>query len=462
MSSIDSSAVPFRSLCVLCAVPFQTGDEVVDVADDTEPSRSGTYELCKTVLKRKRPASASDQGDKFDFFFPSWDDIDVLRTTASHLDCSQFLSRKNISSLCVSQILHCDFFPAYSVAAQRRRALNEVAAGARFFQLQRIPLEIAHHIVEQCLSWITISYAVSIPEYLVSQTTTYCIDTRKQICARFISFQQRTYINHLSDAPSAEGLWLNVAQPNRRNNTIYLGHDDLGIRRIIITNEKDSRPLMIQEQLGLWWETIILAQDDHTLCIESDMRTNKGRIWTIGPAQAPDRTDRIIVWKFVDRPRQEASTIYYEDAWRRIQQMAFETEQPLDHGIQPPVHIPRPEQPAHKWREGFFYSSASLAGICSVALCRGTMGDDECVIGLVLDYRDGRQRTLGQVRLDYLANPIQVGDSSGIAMRLCLKRSRVFEVKVGDAEDGWMWMPWEGKIIWWFSIIATKVFHEMS
>lgn len=188
------------------------------------------------------------------------------------------------------------------------------------------------------------------------------------------------------------------------------------------------------------------------------IRTGKGRIWTIGPVQKSTYT---ATWDLLDCPSGKPHKIFFEDSWRRIHQMAFESNKPLDHTIQPPIEAPQSIYPPTRITEEFFYSSASLTDVASVTLCRHMMDDELSVIGLVFRYSDGRERTVGQVRLDCLDEPLNVEPTSGIALKASMDRRKIVEVKLCDGEkDRWIWMPWSGRISWWFSNTGTRISRE--
>ncbi|CAG1991321.1 unnamed protein product [Fusarium graminearum] len=141
------------------------------------------------------------------------------------------------------------------------------------------------------------------------------------------------------------------------------------------------------------------------------LRTNKGRIWNIGPIVSEREPFN---WNhFVDLPTREQSTIYFDESLRGINQLAFqEKKKPLvDAKAAPEVMVPPP--PARGRRISYFYFSERLKDLLTVTPC--WIKSRKCLMqitGLVLRYGDGRVRTLGVVRLDCLAEPIDVTASA--------------------------------------------------
>ena len=61
-----------------------------------------------------------------------------------------------------------------------------------------------------------------------------------------------------------------------------------------------------------------------------------------------------------------------------------------------------------------------------------------------------------------MGQPHDVTKCDGISLKYVWEKAMLANVELGRvAEDGWMWMPWEGSMIWWFDNGATnKIFHK--
>ncbi|KAI6755537.1 hypothetical protein HG531_004643 [Fusarium graminearum] len=141
------------------------------------------------------------------------------------------------------------------------------------------------------------------------------------------------------------------------------------------------------------------------------LRTNKGRIWNIGPIVSEREPFN---WNhFVDLPTREQSTIYFDESLRGINQLAFQEKKKPLVGAKAAPEVMVPPPPARGRRISYFYFSERLKDLLTVTPC--WIKSRKCLMqitGLVLRYGDGRVRTLGVVRLDCLAEPIDVTASA--------------------------------------------------
>lgn len=183
-------------------------------------------------------------------------------------------------------------------------------------------------------------------------------------------------------------------------------------------------------------------------------------------------------WKHLaDLAPGEPNTIYLEESWVSIGQLALQSEAPIQGVREPPIETATVEEgpdnqtaraPRHS--RGTHYSSAPLAGLATITPCWDkTLGHAReqgegvwHITGLILRYEDGRARVLGQVRLDSLGQPFDVTSCNGISLKYVWEKVMLENIQLGRVrEDGWMWMPWKGSITWWFDNGATnKIFNE--
>ncbi|KAH8729222.1 hypothetical protein BGZ61DRAFT_529465 [Ilyonectria robusta] len=222
------------------------------------------------------------------------------------------------------------------------------------------------------------------------------------------------------------------------------------------------------------------------------MKTTRGRIWAIGPQP---RTIKIPEWRLLDRPRKTPSRIFFEENWIGSTKMAFETPEPVKIGAYYPVVIPRSpyprltkeqlaievaveskcifnaqERPKVKedriMEREYFYSSAPLTGVVRVLPCRSSCNGESAIVGLLLQYKDGRRRTVGRVQLNSLDPAIEVDSSTErIMYRLSKDKRMMLQVKAFEHDPGseWTAVPQSGNLGWWLMSrwsIMCDVFHE--
>ncbi|KAJ4004787.1 hypothetical protein NW766_011521 [Fusarium irregulare] len=198
----------------------------------------------------------------------------------------------------------------------------------------------------------------------------------------------------------------------------------------------------------------------------SEIWTWKNPISEKGIVDALHRWDHRVTTKWehiADLPPDEPTTIFLEESWDSIGQLALQSEAPIQGAREPPIeNVTVEEGPDNQpdwvaeYSWGTHYSSAPLSGLSTITPYWGkTRGlkqqDVEGVLGLILRYNDGRARVLGQVRLDSLGEPLDVTNCDGISLKYVWEEAVLENVQLGRVgEDGWMWMPLEGSMTWWF------------
>lgn len=142
--------------------------------------------------------------------------------------------------------------------------------------------------------------------------------------------------------------------------------------------------------------------------------------------------------------------------------MAFETETPLGSEVKPPIEASPPSPyPLFGIGEELMHTTASLADVSYISLCRHTVHEEASVIGMLLHYRDGRVRNVGQIRLDKLESRVDAENTGGVSFKLSADTWKVIDVDLSCIErKGWVNMPWSGKLGWWFSDWCSKIYHE--
>lgn len=213
------------------------------------------------------------------------------------------------------------------------------------------------------------------------------------------------------------------------------------------------------------------------------MKTNGNRVWEAGPRPAEPEQPKGPAWTILTQST-EAKRFFFNESYFGISTLGF-PPRPLRGDV--PLPLPRVLCPKSEpeWllsSEQRFYSSAPLDGVFSINICLD-LGEEEeeeyeeevvvvnneegeertpNIIGLLFSYRDGRQRSVGHVRLDWLQGPTLIEASRGIAFKLSKDSQNVVDLRIGDhaAGEGWEFIPFEGKLAWWFTVNRCELIHE--
>ncbi|KAK5625066.1 hypothetical protein RRF57_000782 [Xylaria bambusicola] len=131
----------------------------------------------------------------------------------------------------------------------------------------------------------------------------------------------------------------------------------------------------------------------------------------------------------------------------------------------PIVSTPYPKSMSY---EDYLYTTARVDNVARVRLCR-----TECssiITGLVFDYTDGHQESVGQTRLDCLEDPIAVDVSQKMWLRMSRSAWGFPQVvdagflpiskSQGESEGEYLYIMWHGVLEWWFSMNQCQLFHN--
>lgn len=197
-----------------------------------------------------------------------------------------------------------------------------------------------------------------------------------------------------------------------------------------------------------------------TLLTSSKFRTNFARSIVLGPH--PKSSPRAAL---VDLPNQKRSgRLFFEHGPLGVRNLAFETPEPAP--ASSPLILPRSLSPHPKatFFESYFYSTADLEGIERIVPCQRNILGRQHIIGLCLDFPEGRRSCVGQVRLDSLGNSVQLGAHHSVWLGFSKEDHRPFvsALELSEPEPGesvsWLEIPPCGRLEWWFSVKQCQVY----
>lgn len=147
------------------------------------------------------------------------------------------------------------------------------------------------------------------------------------------------------------------------------------------------------------------------------IRTNKGRSFVLGSHRANHYTSgrKLTYHAIAELPPTEPTRMFYCKTenlkfWLGFEQVATRDLSPVISSVKPPMPIACRDV-------DFFMSTANLQDVRTISVCRGwreclvlSHGNppDEGIAGMLLTYAGGRQRSIGQIRLDYMGPPLMV------------------------------------------------------
>lgn len=147
------------------------------------------------------------------------------------------------------------------------------------------------------------------------------------------------------------------------------------------------------------------------------VRTNKGRSFVLGSHGANHYTSgrKLTYHAIAELSPTEPTRMFYCKTENLKFWVGF--EQVATRDLSPVISSVKPAMPIACRDVDFFLSTANLEDVRTISVCRGwreclvlSRGDppDERIVGMLLTYADGRQRCVGQIRLDYMGPPLMV------------------------------------------------------
>ncbi|KAF6833698.1 hypothetical protein CPLU01_05419 [Colletotrichum plurivorum] len=351
---------------------------------------------------------------------------------AYHVACVEGMASSSVLYVMeASAFAYEALLPELEARKSRLRSLSESCLHRAFPQL---PAEICASIAELCLRRMAVAHnwrRVSMPSEKSRLTILF------NIWARFMKLEGVAYISSLRNSPDdRHNLLIFALDPASPIKKIYLAEDYLGglkVRRIVSDDEAAADK---NGSASILWAAprpriprLIQLEKSHPparmatfVCndpgvIAYSFKTSHDRVVVFGQHGTIKSKTRLFL---MDRPCQEKpGRIFFEESNSGVRAMAFESPRPRvspDHTVdlpQPTRNLVKPTAPV-----SWFYSTACLRGI------KEAVPSQRCKPGwrkvIVLPrYYDGRRACLGQVRLDSLMAPVEVGEHpSSLAQNL--------------------------------------------
>ncbi|KAI5464359.1 hypothetical protein BGZ63DRAFT_439553 [Mariannaea sp. PMI_226] len=577
--------------CGLCNFEFQVDDDIVVPNRDRENRLEGLRFLGRSLDEVRERQRYLDMQ-------LIYEDSPGSMPSGCHHACVNFIERaspmeKSYIEWAYMNAVSYDYVPSSLEFDRRRRWWQDKLFGVSLIKSKSLPTEVTVQIVQNCLSELFLAYIQPLIGLNVTQGFSYPIYTTEQIWAQWVKFEDRLYIAALSNEPPGDAKHCVALQmPEGEVDSIYVAHDQLGIRNILLANSRET--VAVRRCPGIWWRTISVRDNAFTTycdgiklrrlnhgklgpmrepyyagvlwatpqplatpirfhkvspcreisrmnffeCNRSDtraysacwdgeiitihthsraekdldfyrrrsdrdfwqvwlympvdqgehiteiwkrpekdqllwsghkeqkftlvMKTNNGRVWVIGEHWRNRRSKKS--WVLVDQPTQVSSRIFIEECYLGMGYMAFESPEPLHNQPNPPIPIPRSPYPICSQGHDYFYSSAPLIDVAMIYPCRYQLEHTSAIVGLLLCYHDGRERSVGQVRLDSLEHAICVEATTQLVYRLSPDKAKVLEVRVGEEFEGdeWIGIPWVGSLEWWHSARDSRLYHDES
>ncbi|KZL64983.1 hypothetical protein CT0861_12835, partial [Colletotrichum tofieldiae] len=194
--------------------------------------------------------------------------------------------------------------------------------------------------------------------------------------------------------------------------------------------------------------------------VESDLalilKTNHSRVALFGPQSI---SQPLPLPTLIDLPPQDrGSRFFFEHSPLGVCSLYFETPKPA-----PPTNssltLPKPMSRQPKsFSESYFYTTADLDDIEMIVPCQRYIRGKRHIIGLLLQFPEGRQSCVGQVRLDSLGGPLRADGHQSMWLGFSKSDHRPFVSAVvlskprGNEGISWLEIQFYGTLEWWFTL----------
>ncbi|KAK1624561.1 hypothetical protein BDP81DRAFT_110713 [Colletotrichum phormii] len=193
-------------------------------------------------------------------------------------------------------------------------------------------------------------------------------------------------------------------------------------------------------------------------------KTTHNRVAYFGPQP---KLQPFPVPNLIDLPRQDGgSRLFFEHSPLGVRMLAFETPIPTPASYSLALPTPSSQHPKSTFFEPYFYSTASLDGVVRIVPCQRYVRSMLRITGLLLQFSEGRQCCLGQVRLDSLGSPFQASSHQAVWLIFSKDDNRPFvsALELSEPEDKkgpcCLEIQVRGQLDWWFSSRQCQVCYQ--
>lgn len=153
---------------------------------------------------------------------------------------------------------------------------------------------------------------------------------------------------------------------------------------------------------------------------------------------------------------------------RNVELIAFEKGGAATSQDMPPnLPVSISHCPYTQSNEVWLHSSCTMPHVTEVYACVNRTAPHRQVMGMLLCYADGHRECVGQFRLDWVAEPIMVGETD--KLYICGKRTKeswgyvaavTTRAPVNRTEGRWLDVAQVGTLEWWFSSHHSVLYYD--
>lgn len=193
--------------------------------------------------------------------------------------------------------------------------------------------------------------------------------------------------------------------------------------------------------------------------------TDKGHTKLFGAQPTPSLLD--CKWILLGTPHGEPGHFFFDDHPDGIRYLLLDS-QPLVRNLSLQLPVAASPHPRFVNHDGFIWSCASVQEVVNIRVCRCSTSKRMEVVGLFFYYSDGREASVGQIRLDCLEEPQTIDRTQ--SLYLGFRRSGeqgpyISKIKMSTPEpddmvDMWFEVLWSGTLEWWLSYRQCQVYQD--
>ncbi|KAM5352737.1 hypothetical protein ACJ41O_005459 [Fusarium nematophilum] len=315
------------------------------------------------------------------------------------------------------------------------------------------------------------------------------LDLTQPIYASYVKIDGRCYVKSLQNIAGAspnKGTRLLLPAPSTEGRDIFVAEDHLGVRQVVFVSPKrrDEWRRNHPNLPGAWWRHVLHKAIPSAATIRSDVQragcliiqtetigitfsTNKGRTALFG-LYGHENVDFRRVATLPRGPCRVYFNQLDQAAGRYdVNLVAFERAAATSQDMlpNPPVSISR--FPYTQSNEVWVHSSCTMLHVTEVHACINRTDPHRPVTGMLLCYADGHRECMGHLRLDWVGEPILVGETD--KLYICGKRTKknwgyvaavTTRAPVSGAEGRWLDVAQAGTLEWWFSSRHSVLYYD--